>query len=109
MIIRKELNKVLKKTEKVIEEWVEETYDIIRNDTPEDTGNLQASWKMRRPSRLNYIVFTDRSSKDYADVIAAGRRIVNGKVYGSLQGWGKEGLWHLLEIRQKILERRLDV
>ncbi len=106
-IISTELSRVTKKVEKAIEDWATETYNDIRNDTPEDTGNLQASWKFRRPSRLNYVMFTDPSSISYADVIANGRRTINGKTYGSTQGWGLHGLWNYLDIKEKELERKI--
>ncbi len=91
-----------------LETWVVELYDDIRNGTPVDTRNLQLSWSVNRPVRYHWVIETNDSSDDYAGVIASGRRYVNGKWYGSTQGWGQHGLQHLLNKSELELQKRLN-
>ncbi len=51
----------------------------LKEATPVDTGAMKASWSMSK----NVDGYDIINSQDYADVIDGGRRVVNGRAYGS--------------------------
>ncbi len=106
--IAKELNFVIDEVQDTIQDSMIELYDDIRNETPEDTGNLQLSWSYNRPTRYHWTIETNSSSDDYASVIWAGRRNINGKWYGSTQGWGAKGGQYLLDQHMLKLQKDLN-
>ena len=74
--------------------------DLIAT-SPTDTGHFKASWSMQNVTKWHWRI-TNRAS--YADVLARGRRFVNGRYEGSLQ-W-QQGLSPMLAKTSKNIERR---
>ena len=58
--------------------------DLI-SATPVDTGHMKTSWHVVKKSGESGLAWTIYNPVEYASIIAAGRRVVNGKAYGSEQ------------------------
>ena len=50
--------------------------------SPVDTGAYKAGWQIKKINDLHFQIYNAIS---YSSIIFAGRRVVNGKAYGSLQ------------------------
>jgi len=79
--------------------------DLV-DTSPVDDGHFIASWSFKKnnANQFKNMKFTIRNKADYADVLARGRRFVNGRYEGSLQ-W-QNGLAPMLQTTSKNIERR---
>ena len=89
--------RVLKEeAQKAFESVANEFHNELYNRTPVDTGVAQKSWHIR-VKNIQKFKFIVGSNVKYMPILWRGRKIVNGKVYGSLKGWGALGGQVLLD------------
>jgi len=72
-------------------------FDDLYERNPVDSGDMKASWNYSLPSMGEAWTWTAKNTQDYSDVITQGRRLVNGRYYGSDLGWGAGGVEVLLQ------------
>jgi len=53
--------------------------------SPTKTGDFQSAWVIVKKSGLSGLAWTIFNPMEYASVLWAGRRVVNGRAYGSEQ------------------------
>jgi len=66
-----------------------------------DTGHFKSSWSMSKSGKWSWKI---RNRAKYADILARGRRFVNGRYEGS-DDW-QNGLSPMLATTSKNIERR---
>jgi len=86
---------------KIVTSEVSNLFTDLKFISPVDSGNFRHSWSMFKTSKLSWRI---SNTALYADVLARGRRFVNGRYEGSLQ-WAN-GLSPMLQKTSKNIERR---
>ncbi len=103
-----EFDDIIKKQDDVVYEVATNLLSTMRTPalrgggSPVDTGNLRASWTKLEKIKDGY-QFTNTAT--YADILASGRRKVNGRWYGSEQM--PDGIAPIIEKHNSILQKRL--
>lgn len=64
-------------------------YAEVKEGSPRDTGEFNDAWEMIQESEIEWTI--KNTQDDYNWVLWRGRRFVNGRWYGSTQGWGQDG------------------
>jgi len=66
--------------------------DLVRV-SPVDTGEFKGAWSMKINDKWSWTI--KNNMKDYAETLARGYRVINGKSYGSKQ-WA-DGIFPMIE------------
>ena len=103
-----ELQATLDKIEKVVDVEFIKFYGALVAATPVDIGHLKGDWFQTKVKWTNSYYHLVTNNMEYAPSIWAGIRTVNGRSYGSHQGWGQEGGQVFVDKQEKILQRALD-
>lgn len=90
-----------KKDDAILSVAIELRAELVKS-TPVDTGNLRGSWTALTKTDDGYRF---GNSAIYADIVLTGRRIVNGKTYGSEQL--PEGIAPIIQKYNEILQQKL--
>ncbi len=85
----------------IVKSEVSDLYADLKATSPRDTGHFSRSWSMMPTGKMSWRI---TNSADYADILARGRRFVNGRYEGSLQ-W-QHGLNPMLQKTNNNIERR---
>jgi len=87
------INKDIRAIERDLKEGFKDVMKGFKRElismTPVDTGDYQISWEHELDIRK--LTFVSTTDIKYNLVIWRGRKFVNGRWYGSPQGWGLEG------------------
>ena len=94
---------------KDIEELITKETKWLRDElvrtTPIDTGKMKDNWTNVAQSGW---VWTFRNLKDYASIIARGRRSLNGRMYGSIQNGWSAGITPFFRKFDKRIEKEFN-
>lgn len=102
MSLLKEFDEIIDKKDKVLLAVAIELRSALVKATPVDTSFLKSSWQPVRKTDDGYVI---SNTALYADIVLAGRRIVQGKTYGSNQL--PEGIQPIIQKYNEILQEKL--
>lgn len=85
----------------IVKSETSDLYSDLKTTSPRDTGFFVGAWSMYPTGKMSWKI---SNSANYADVLARGRRFVNGRYEGSLQ-W-QHGLEPMLQKTSNNIERR---
>lgn len=102
MSLLSEFEEIERKKDDIVLSVAIELYSELVKSTPVDSGNLKASWISPKKTNDGYII---QNTALYASIVLAGRRVVRGKTYGSLQM--SEGVEPIIEKYNNMLQIKL--
>ena len=82
MSLTSEFDRELKKEHKRLVSQVVGFYSDLVKASPVDSGEFKGAWKLKTNSKWSWTI---KNPQKYADILARGRRKVNGVWYGSEQ------------------------
>ncbi len=103
-----ELDIIMDKARQVVDTEFTNFYSALIVGTPVDGGLLKGDWFQYKIDIGNTYKYVATNNMEYSPIIWAGRQTVNGKAYGSYQGWGLEGGQVFVDRYEKILQGRLN-
>lgn len=88
---------LIKLRDKVINDFYKKCNSFeseLRTQTPIDTGAMISSWHTIQHGKDRRVIY---NLMPYSPIIARGRVFLKGRWYGSLKGWGRNGVKGLLK------------
>lgn len=97
-----ELAQLVKKQKAIVAEGAMNLLSDLQSNTPVDTGQLKTAWTIN-PVGDGFLI---SNNMNYASYIFNGRRIVDGKMLGSIQM--PDGVAPFIQKHNNKIQKRLD-
>ena len=105
MTVEEQINQVEREMQRKIAMVKTELFTQLVRLSPVDTGKFRQNWKL---TEISPYVFAISNNTAYGAILWYGRININGKTFGSLQGWGALGGKEFLTRFKRDIRRILN-